>query len=153
MTVTHDVPAIAGELDEESGLRTGGVAGEIRSAHDVNGLCARWRTAQRSYFGEDVAGYTSGRTVNNLAAMIAILRGEDADAAYVYAGRAESKDELVDELVVALEESGFDGVDIGVNSIGPLLPLMLAILQETHEVSIPHALGHHKEIVEGYDFE
>lgn len=156
-TITHDVRSIAGETDDDDGLRRGGRAAEIRKSHDVNGLCARFRTAMYSYFGEDVAGYTSGRTKRNMAAIIAMLRGETAEEAYAYVGKAESMTELEDELIITLEEAGFDGIDIGVKAIGPILPLALAILEVTHDVGIPAALGANKHLItesdNAYDFE
>lgn len=164
-TPSHDVTAIAGEYDEEKGLRSGGRMAEIRAEHKVNGQCARFRTSLVKYFREkgaelpdaDVAGYTSGRTKSNLGACIAVLRGEGAEEAYAYIGRADSMDDLVDELVIALEENGFDGIDIGVKAIGPIMPLMLAVLEVTYGISIPHALGSYRHLIdEGknpYDFE
>lgn len=145
MTEAHDTEAILGTEDED------GLYSELKTEHDVNGLSARFRAGQASYFGEDVAEYTSGRTLKNLAAMVAIVRGEGAEQAFAYAGRM-NKEELVTELRNALDEAGFTDFEMGVSSVGRELPLIIAILQDTHGVGISQALGAHSDLID-YEYE
>ena len=135
----HDIEAVMAAHDE------------LRSKHTVDGLAARFRAAQATYFGDDVTGYISGRTLNNVAAMIAIVRGEGAEKAYAYSGKMEM-DALVAELRNALDEAGFDEFELAGNSVGPDLPLILAMLSETHGVGVSSALGAHSDLID-YDYD
>ena len=132
-------------------------AKEYKANHDVNWLCARFRTSSRTYFAEDMVGYTSGLTSRNIAGIIAILRGENAEKAYALAGKM-TKNELIEELEATFVDVGFtdsDGnplVGISGQSVGPLLPVILAVLSEERDVGIPASLGTHSDLV-GYDYE
>lgn len=117
----------------------------FRNAHDVKGLAKAYHAASAEYFGDDVTGKVTGLTTDALAAAIALSRGESAAKAYEYAGKAESKDELVDELEAAWREIGLLGDDahiaeISPYSVGPILPYLVGILSNTHEIDVSEAV-------------
>ena len=127
---------------------------QFDSDYYINGKCIRFRAAALKYFDtepapDDVVGYMTGATMQNLAAAIAIVRGEDVTDVRRYAGQYSTKLELVTELQQAIEELGFDvhssdpTEDIGAQSIGPIIPWILAVLTEVHEIDVEEAVSQH----------
>ncbi|MFB6236905.1 MAG: hypothetical protein ABEH81_00810 [Halopenitus sp.] len=131
----------------------------FKVSHDVNGLCARFEAASREFFGvdpdtesgsgDDIAGYTSGLTKANLAAMTVIARdGSPEDAKILIADH--TKEELKDELEIALRESGAAPEDATIeirDSIGPFLPRILGVLSVGHEIDVSEAIERHYDAI------
>lgn len=124
---------------------------EIRMTGKEDYRCALFETGCYEYFGEDIVGKTTGRKLSNLSAILAIIHGEGKAGAYEHQFK-HKKDELVAEVEDALEAAGFEDYDIGKTNIGPMLPIALAMLRETHEVDLREAVEEHGGIVE-YDWE
>lgn len=119
-------------------------ANSFRTGNDVKGLARAYHAGSAEYFGDDVTGKVTGLTINSLASAVAISRGENASEAYAYAGKAENKDELVDELEEAWMELGLMGENAPISeispySVGPILPYLNGILSIVHEIDVSEA--------------
>lgn len=120
--VAHDTDAVVSS------------ANGFRANRDVPEMATALHEGSEEYFGEDVTGRVTGLTTRVLGAALAIVRGEGAEAAYVYVGKADGKEELVEELEAAFEEAGFEDLEVSGQSVGPILPLLLGILAQSHDI-------------------
>lgn len=143
-----------GSLPKESINRT---AKAIDDDNTVTPLAIRTHAALIAYFeGEDLTGPIKGPKIDVYAAFITVLRDEGKDGFDRH--RNESKDEIRQRLETTFKEVGLTGPGgklslparedyrtLPEDSIEPLLPTMLAVLDEAHDIDSTVAVRNHRE--------
>lgn len=142
------------DLPQESINR---IAEAIDDSNTVIPLPIRAHAALIEYFeGEDLTGAIKGPRIDIYAAFITVLRNEGIDGFYRH--RNESRDEVRARLETTFKDVGLSGPGgrlslparedyrtLPENSIGPLLPALLAVLDEVHDIDSTVAVWNHRE--------
>ena len=150
---------MASDLDLNSSKRAiNRTARKIDDRNDVTQLAIRTHAALISYFdGKDVTGKIHGPKIDHYAAFIIILRGEGSKEFAAISRGADSRAGIREHCERTFKSVGLTGAGgrlalparddyrtLPESSIGPLLPGILGVLKEEHNIDSTVAVREHR---------